>query len=282
MTAVQPAVGGSGTELPPAADGPVPAAPPAIGARVPVGRSTVRAALFDLDGLLVDSEPVWSVAEAEIMAWLGGPWNAGVKAACLGRPIEVSCRELVRIAGSTVDPAAVQRRLLARMVDLFRADLPWRPGARELLDALAARGVPLALVSSSYRVLVGAALETVGEYRFAATVAGDEVLHGKPHPEPYLTAARRLGAEPSACVVFEDSPTGLAAGEAAGCYCVVVPDVVPVADAPGRTVLSSLVGLEIESPSAPESDANVRSGGFQLGLGPLRVAGNGTGCGPDR
>ena len=121
---------------------------PAVGGPVPVGRSTVRAALFDLDGLLVDSEPVWSVAEAEIMSWLGGPWIAGVKAACLGRPIEVSCRELVRIAGSAVAPAAVQRRLLARMVDLFRADLPWQPGARELLDALAARGVPLALVSS--------------------------------------------------------------------------------------------------------------------------------------
>jgi HAD superfamily hydrolase (TIGR01509 family) len=239
---------------------------PSVGGPLPVGRLTVRAALFDLDGLLVDSEPVWSVAEAEIMTWLGGPWNAGVKAACLGRPIEVSCRELVRIAGSSIGPAVVQSRLLARMVDLFRADLPWQPGARELLSALSARGVPLALVSSSYRVLVDAALETIGGHWFATTVAGDEVEHGKPHPEPYLTAARRLGIEPSACVVFEDSPTGLAAGEAAGCYCVVVPDVVPVADRPGRMVLPSLAGLEIESPSAPESDADVGLPGFQLGV----------------
>jgi HAD superfamily hydrolase (TIGR01509 family) len=224
----------------------VTAVQPSVGGPLPVGRPTVRAVLFDLDGLLVDSEPVWSVAEAEIMAWLGGPWNAGVKAACLGRPIEVSCRELVRIAGSSVDPAVVQRRLLARMVELFRAELPWRPGARELLQALAAREVPMALVSSSYRVLVDAALETIGGHWFATTVAGDEVQHGKPHPQPYLTAARRLGVEPSACVVFEDSPTGLAAGEAAGCCCVAVPDVVQVADAPGRTVLRSLIELDID------------------------------------
>jgi HAD superfamily hydrolase (TIGR01509 family) len=219
---------------------------PSVGGPLPVGRLTVRAALFDLDGLLVDSEPVWSVAEAEIMTWLGGPWNAGVKAACLGRPIEVSCRELVRIAGSSIGPAVVQSRLLARMVDLFRADLPWQPGARELLSALSARGVPLALVSSSYRVLVDAALETIGGHWFATTVAGDEVEHGKPHPEPYLTAARRLGIEPSACVVFEDSPTGLAAGEAAGCCCVAVPDVVQVAAAPGRMVLRSLTELDVD------------------------------------
>jgi HAD superfamily hydrolase (TIGR01509 family) len=219
---------------------------PAVSGPLPVGRPTVRAALFDLDGLLVDSEPVWSVAEAEIMSWLGGPWNAGVKAACLGRPIEVSCRELVRIAGSAVDPGVVQRRLLARMVELFRAELPWRPGARELLQALAAREVPMALVSSSYRVLVDAALETIGGHWFATTVAGDEVQYGKPHPEPYLTAARRLRVEPASCVVFEDSPTGLAAGEAAGCCCVAVPDVVPVAAAPGRMVLRSLTELDID------------------------------------
>jgi len=220
--------------------------PIVVGDRRPVGRPAVRAALFDLDGLLVDSEPVWSVAEAEIMSWLGGPWNAGVKAACLGRPIEVSCQELVRIAGSAVAPAAVQRRLLARMVDLFRADLPWRPGARELLQALAAREVPMALVSSSYRVLVDAALETIGGHWFATTVAGDEVQYGKPHPEPYLTAARRLRVEPASCVVFEDSPTGLAAGEAAGCCCVAVPDVVQVAAAPGRMVLRSLTELDLD------------------------------------
>jgi HAD superfamily hydrolase (TIGR01509 family) len=104
----------------------------------------------------------------------------------------------------------------------------------------------MALVSSSYRVLVDAALETIGSHWFATTIAGDEVSRGKPHPEPYLTAARRLGVDPAACVVFEDSPTGLAAAEEAGCYCVVVPDVVSVAEAPGRTVLLSIVDVDFD------------------------------------
>ncbi|GAC1328146.1 MAG: HAD family phosphatase [Mycobacteriales bacterium] len=203
------------------------------------------AVLFDLDGLLVDSEPVWSVAEAEIMDWLGGPWNAEVKAACLGRRIDASCRELVRIAGSAVAVEEVQDRLLARMAELFRAELPWHSGARELLDVLAAAGVPLALVSSSYRVLVDAALEGLGADRFATTLAGDEVAAPKPDPEPYLLAARRLGVDPRACVVFEDSPTGVAAAEAAGCVCVAVPDVVPVSSTPDRPVLRSLAEADL-------------------------------------
>jgi beta-phosphoglucomutase-like phosphatase (HAD superfamily) len=109
------------------------------------------------------------------------------------------------------------------------------------------RGVPMALVSSSYRVLVDAALETIGRHWFATTVAGDEVRHGKPHPEPYLTAARRLGVEPATCVVFEDSPTGLAAGEAAGCYCVAMPNVVPISAGPRRTVLASLADVDVDA-----------------------------------
>ena len=226
----------------------------------------VRAALFDLDGLLVDSEPLWSIAEAEVMDRLGGPWNASVKAACLGRPIEVSCRELVRIAGANVDPETVQERLLGRMVELFRTDLPWMPGARELLESLTARGVPLALVSSSYRVLVDAALATIGSHWFATTLAGDEVRHGKPHPEPYLTAASRLGVDPQACVVFEDSPVGLAAAHAAGSFCVVVPNAVPVRADEGLMVLGALGHLDWDRldslyaswvPSALRTGANV-------------------------
>lgn len=211
----------------------------------------MRAALFDLDGLLVDSEPIWSIAEREVMTWLGGPWNAEVKAACLGKAISISSRLLVETAGSDVDPALVQDRLLVRMAELFRTRLPWHAGARELLDALAARGVPLALVSSSYRVLVNAALETLGAGRFAVTLAGDEVAHPKPHPEPYVTAADRLGVSPAACVVFEDSPAGAAAAEAAGCRCVVVPDVVAMPAAPGRMVLSSLLEVDLDALIGP-------------------------------
>jgi Haloacid dehalogenase-like hydrolase len=128
---------------------------------------------------------------------------------------------------------------------------------------------------------VDAALETIGGHWFVTTVAGDEVEHGKPHPEPYLTAARRLGIEPASCVVFEDSPTGLAAGEAAGCYCVVVPDVVPVAAAQGRTVLRSLTEVDVDRlvagglhhpPPTPNSCESHCSDGGQLSS-PASVAG---------
>ena len=216
----------------------------AIPPRVPTGR--LEAALFDMDGLLLDSEPVWSIAEAEIMEWLGGPWNLDVKAACLGKRVDESCRVLVEIAGSDHSPVEVMDRLLARMCNLYREHLPFLPGARELLDALGAAGVPTALVSSSYRVLVDTALETIGAERFAATIAGDEVVHAKPHPEPYLRAAGALDVHPADCVVFEDSPMGVLAAESAGCVAVAVPNVVAVADAPGRHVVPSLEKVDVE------------------------------------
>ena len=203
------------------------------------------AVLFDMDGLLVDSEPVWSVAEAEIMDWLGGPWNLDVKAACVGRRIDEACSILVRIAGSSVPPDEVADRLLARMAALFRADLPVLPGAVELVDALRAAGVRTALVSSSYRLLVDAALESLGEHRFDVTVAGDEVALAKPAPEPYETAARALGADPAACVVLEDSGAGCASGRAAGCYVVAVPNMVPVPEGIAHATVTSLRDLDV-------------------------------------
>lgn len=206
--------------------------------------SVLAAVLFDLDGLLVDSEPVWSVAEAEIMAWLGGPWNLDVKAQCVGRRVDESCRILVAIAHSTVPPDDVQARLVGRMCELFREHLPVLPGAVELVDAVRAAGVPTALVSSSFRVLVDAALESFGPHRFDVVVAGDEVTHAKPAPEPYLRAATLLGVDPRSCVVVEDSLAGATAGEAAGCAVVVVPNVVPVPPGPGRVLARSLADLD--------------------------------------
>lgn len=207
----------------------------------------IEGVLFDLDGLLVDSEPLWSISGSEIMAWLGGPWDLTVKAACLGKRLDQSCRAMVAIAGADVAPEAVMERQLARMCELYRAELPMLPGAFELLDELTERAVPLAVVSSSYRVLVDAALETVGAGRFAFTIAGDEVTHAKPHPEPYARAAAALGADPARCVVLEDSETGALSAEAAGCTVVVVPNVVGVAAAGGRVIVSSLkeVGADL-------------------------------------
>jgi HAD superfamily hydrolase (TIGR01509 family) len=207
------------------------------------------AVLFDMDGLLVDTEPVWTVAEVELATTLGGEFTPELKAAIVGTRLEVAVPTILRWYGGATDEGTVARTsgwLLGRMVELFAERPLVLPGVTELLAELAAAGVPTALVSSSYRVLVDAVLAH-GIGPFDVTLAGDEVLRGKPHPEPYLTAAAALGVDPSRCVVLEDSPSGVASGEAAGCAVVAVPSVPGVSfdAAPQRLVVGSLaeVGL---------------------------------------
>ena len=123
-----------------------------------------------------------------------------------------------------VDPAWVVDRLINYViVRLRKQPMPWRPGARELLDSFRAAGVPCALVSASYRILLEALLDQLPEGTFAVSVAGDEVAQGKPHPEPYEKACAALGVEARNCVVFEDSITGARSGNAAGALVVAVP-----------------------------------------------------------
>ncbi len=190
----------------------------------------LAAVLWDMDGLLVDSEPLWTVAEVALAEHLGGTWSDQLKAAIVGTRLDVAVPAILEHYGRDTDPEAVARAsrwLLERMVELYAENPPLLPGAADLLDEVAAAGVPQALVSSSYRALVDAVLAH-GYGPFALTLCGDEVLHGKPHPEPYLTAAARLGVDPRACVVLEDSAAGVLSGEGAGCAVVAVPSVAGV------------------------------------------------------
>lgn len=212
--------------------------------------SELAAVLFDMDGLLVDTEPVWTIAEVELARSLGGEFTPALKAQIVGTRLEVAVPTIIAWYAAPDDPAAVARTsawLLDRMVTLFGDPPVLLPGVLDLLAGLRAVGVPVALVSSSYRVLVDAVLAH-GIGPFDLTVAGDEVVHGKPHPEPYLTAAARLGVDPARCVVLEDSPSGVASGEAAGCAVVAVPSVAGVVfgPAPRRLVLPSLAGVSVE------------------------------------
>ncbi|MDQ1725037.1 MAG: hypothetical protein QOG52_2065, partial [Frankiaceae bacterium] len=166
------------------------------------------ACLFDMDGLLVDSEPLWTVAEQELTVSLGGTWSADLKAAIIGTSITTAVPRILDWMGVTDrDPEEIQDWLIGRMSELFAERLTLRPGAAALLASLRTAGMPMALVSSSYRVLVDAGLDVIGRELFAVTLAGDEVVHHKPHPEPYLTACSLLGVDPADAVVFEDSPT---------------------------------------------------------------------------
>jgi len=208
----------------------------------------VRAVLFDMDGLLVDSEPLWTVAETELAARLGGVWNDEVKAACVGHRLDAAVPIILRYYDIEPLPAVVDEAiefLQRRMVEQFETSLPVHAGGLELLDELRARGVATAMVSSSWRALVDAALRVVGP-RFDVTLAGDEVTHAKPHPEPYLTTCARLGVEPGRAVVLEDAISGVLSAEAAGCPVVAVPFVAPIEPQPGRWVVPALTEIDID------------------------------------
>jgi HAD superfamily hydrolase (TIGR01509 family) len=212
--------------------------------------SPVDALLFDMDGTLVDSEHLWLEAEVATMASLGANWTDADQAYSLGGPMERVIAYMVDKAGGGHDHGEVTATLLGHMERLLRSEhVPWRPGARELLQAARSAGVPRALVSASWRSLVDAVheevLHEVGRDAFPVTVAGDEVTRGKPDPAPYLLAAKRLGVQPARCVVLEDSPTGVAAGVASGALVVAVPHLVAIEAGPRVVVVDSLAEVTL-------------------------------------
>jgi HAD superfamily hydrolase (TIGR01509 family) len=204
------------------------------------------AVLFDMDGLLLDSEPAWHECTTAMARRLGFAWGAKDQAHCIGGTIDATCRYIVDVTGTTRSAPDIQRELIADVARHFEAGLPVHDGATRLLDGVRARGVAVGLVSSSFRVLVDAALRTLGPDRFDVTVSGDEVRHGKPHPEPYLTACAHLGVEPARVVVVEDALNGVRSAEAAGCRVVAVPSVAPIPPAPRRRVAVSLADVTVD------------------------------------
>jgi HAD superfamily hydrolase (TIGR01509 family) len=200
-----------------------------------------------MDGTLVETEPMWLVAETRAMAAFGAEWTEQDQAACLGGPLDRAVAYMVERAGGGHDPAEMSARVLDEMASLLASEpVRWTPGAKDLLDEVEAAGIPMALVSASTRRLVDAVLRQVGDGHFATTVAGDEVTRTKPHPDPYLSAAAHLGVEARDTVVLEDSPVGVAAGLASGAVVVAVPHLVPVAPAPRLHVVVSLADVTLE------------------------------------
>ncbi len=205
--------------------------------------SLPRAVLWDLDGTLVDTEPYWIAEEFALVAVHGGTWSEEHAHALVGNDLIVSARYIRRHGGVDLEPERIVEILLDGVIRRICDHIPWRPGARELLEALVAAGVPCALVTMSYRRLAEAVVHALPPGSFATLVTGDEVTHGKPHPEPYLVAAERLGVAAPDCVAIEDSPTGVASAEAAGVPVIAVEHLVPVPAIAGRRVLTTLVGL---------------------------------------
>jgi len=202
------------------------------------------AVLWDLDGTIVDTEPLWIAAETELAETHGRVWTMEDSLELVGSDLLASGEHIRTRLGLEMTAREVVDFLVTRVVDGLSQNISWRPGAIELIEALAAEGVPQALVTMSYADI---AAPLAAALPFGAVVTGDIVPRGKPFPDPYLMAAERLGVDPTHCMAIEDSPTGATSANAAGCWVVVVPHMVSVPAAPRRAAVPSLDGL---SPAA--------------------------------
>lgn len=217
---------------------------PALGTRTAEG-SALQAVLLDMDGTLVDTEGFWWDVEVEVFLRLGHTLDDSWRHVVVGGPMTRSAGFLIEATGADITLPELTLLLNEGFEQRIERALPLMPGAARLLAELSECEVPTALVSASHRRIIDRVLTSLGRRHFALSVAGDEVPHTKPHPDPYLTAAAGLGVDPARCAVVEDTATGVAAAEAAGCHVVVVPSVAPIAPAVRRTVVTSLEEVDL-------------------------------------
>lgn len=207
--------------------------------------TALQAVLFDMDGTLVDSEKLWTVALDRVSAELGGRMSVEAREASIGSDIHATVDRLLADLGVDQDHDQVVSMLLDATAEVFREGLPWRPGAEALLDSVRAAGLTTALVTATHSALVEIAWGTLGRDRFDVAVCGDQVTQPKPHPEPYLRALDLLGLPAAAAVAVEDSPTGSTAAAEAGLPVLVVPLEVPVPQRPGLVFADSLIDVDV-------------------------------------
>jgi HAD superfamily hydrolase (TIGR01509 family) len=214
------------------------------------------AVLWDMDGTLVDTEPYWIATEYAMAEKYGATWSEAHALQLVGSDLVDSGRYIQKVMGLSLSPAEIVEELLDGVVAMVERDVPWRPGAVELLASLREAGVPCGLVTMSYQRFVAPILAHLPPETFRVVVTGDQVEYGKPHPEPYLTAAAALGVPAKRCLAVEDSNTGAKSAEQAGCLVLVVENHVPVLEGPRRVFLDTLDGLtakdlaELRTPSA--------------------------------
>jgi len=182
------------------------------------------AVIFDLDGVIVDSEQLWNGAKQELVRETGGRWREEAPRRMMGMSSREWAAYLRDELGVPMDVDAISREVVRRMEDGYRRALPLLPGAERAVRALAGRW-PLGLASSANREVIDLVLELAGfGDAFRGTVSSEEVERGKPAPDVYLESARRLGVAPAACVAVEDSSNGLRAAHAAGMTVIAVPN----------------------------------------------------------
>jgi HAD superfamily hydrolase (TIGR01509 family) len=206
----------------------------------------VSAVVFDCDGLLLDTETAWGRAETALFAENGFPFGPDQKALLLGSTIPAAATRMAEYFDRPGEEEALTERLLGLVATELGTRIDAMPGALELVTALAGR-IPIGVASNSPRMLLDEALVGSGFARhFTVTVAADEVEHAKPHPDLYLEAFRRLGADPTAGVTLEDSATGATAARASGAFVVAVPSL-PGSELPHDLLVTSLADPIIQA-----------------------------------
>jgi HAD superfamily hydrolase (TIGR01509 family) len=184
----------------------------------------IEAVVFDLDGILIDSEHVWDEVRQQLADERGGHWNENASRDMMGMSSIEWSRYMRDVVGLTEEPEEISAEVVRRLEDRYRRELPLIPGAEQAVESLAARW-PLALASSSNRELIDLVLGSSGLGRyFTASVSSEEVARGKPAPDVFLEAARRLGVEPIHCAAVEDSENGILAAKAAGMRTIAIPN----------------------------------------------------------
>ncbi len=197
-----------------------------------------------MDGTLVDTEPYWIETEFALAERFGGRWSDEQALDLVGRDLLSSGEYIREHMPLDLPPAEIVELLLDGVVARLDENVPWRPGARELLAAIRAAGIPCALVTMSYERFAAPILAHLAPGSFQVVVTGDQVTRGKPDPEPYLTAARLLGVDPRDCLAIEDSTPGATSAAAAGCSVLVVPHHVPVPPGDRRVFADSLTDVD--------------------------------------
>lgn len=204
------------------------------------------AVFFDMDGLLIDSEPLWLESETEMMAQYGYQWSDSDQANCLGGPLDRVGNYMSNLIHGKRDGNALMIEIVDRMVAKFEGELPFMPGAFELITDLRANGVDLTLVSASPRSLVDAALTNFETNPFQRSISSNDVKISKPDPEGYLLAATSGGHEITDSLILEDSLTGVSAAKASGAWVLAVPHIVPIKSTARVEVTSTLSNWSYE------------------------------------
>ena len=211
----------------------------------PAAGALPSAVLWDMDGTLVDTEPYWIATEHELAQRHGGRWTDADALNLIGNDLRFSAAYIQEHMGIDLGIDEIVSELLDGVVRRVAQEVPWRPGAVDLVTRVREAGIPCGLVTMSYDRFVAPILAHLPPETFRVVVTGDRVEQGKPHPEPYLTAAAALGLRPADCLAIEDSNTGAKSAEAAGCLVLVVENHVPVLATERRVFADTLEDVDL-------------------------------------